>query len=47
MINLQRNKKPANLISKQEECGILFEGSVNIEEGDVLLFYIIERIRPK
>jgi translation initiation factor IF-2 len=46
MINLQRNKKPANLIPKQEECGILFEGNVNIEEQDILLFYLIEKVKP-
>ena len=45
MINLQRNKKPANLIPKQEECGILFEGNVNIEEQDILLFYLIEKVK--
>ncbi|MBM3257646.1 MAG: translation initiation factor IF-2 [Candidatus Nealsonbacteria bacterium] len=45
MINLQRNKKDAALIQKGEECGILFEGEVKIEEGDVLLFYTEERIK--
>ena len=39
MVNLQRNKKDAKLISKGEECGILFEGDVSIEKGDTLLFY--------
>ena len=43
LINLQRNKKDADLISKGEECGILFEGDVKIEEGDVLIFYKEER----
>ena len=43
MINLQRNKKDAALISKGEECGILFEGNVIIEEGDILLFYREEK----
>ena len=43
IINLQRNKKDAALISKGEECGILFEGDAVIEEGDVLLFYIEEK----
>ena len=43
MINLQRNKKDAALISKGEECGILFEGNVTIEEGDILLFYTEEK----
>jgi len=43
MINLQRNKKNAALISKGEECGILFEGDAIIEEGDILLFYTEEK----
>ena len=45
MINLQRNKKDAALISKGEECGILFEGSVAIEKGDILSFYTEERVK--
>ncbi len=45
MINLQRNKKDAALISKGEECGILFEGTVSIEAGDTLSFYTIERVK--
>ncbi len=45
MINLQRNKKDAALIQKGEECGILFEGEVKIEEGDILLLYTEERIK--
>jgi len=31
------------LISRGEECGILFEGDVKIEEGDILIFYKEER----
>ena len=43
LVNLQRNKKDAESVSKGEECGVLFEGDVRIEDGDVLLFYIEER----
>lgn len=43
LINLQRNKKDAERVQKGEECGVLFEGDVKIEEGDVLLFYSEER----
>jgi len=43
MINLQRNKKDIDSVSKGEECGILFEGDVKIEEGDTLEFYIQEK----
>ena len=45
MISLQRNKKDAEQIVKGEECGILFEGGVKIEEGDTLLIYTEEKIK--
>jgi translation initiation factor IF-2 len=43
MISLQRNKKEADSISKGDECGILFEGNVKIEEGDVVSFFKEEK----
>lgn len=43
MISLQRNKKDIELVLKGEECGILFEGDVKIEEGDILVIYIKEK----
>ena len=43
LINLQKNKKDAEKISKGEECGILYEGDVKVEEEDVLLIYTEER----
>ena len=39
VINLQRNKKDIEQIGKGEECGILYEGDVMIEEGDTLVVY--------
>jgi len=45
MISLQRNKNEAEQVQKGEECGILFEGSVKIEEGDVLLIYTEEKVK--
>ena len=39
MINLQKNKKDVEKAGKGEECGILYEGDVKIEEGDVLQIY--------
>lgn len=39
MINLQKNKKDAEAAIKGEECGILYEGDVKIEEGDILQIY--------
>jgi translation initiation factor IF-2 len=47
MINLQRNKKDIDSVGKGEECGILFEGEVKIEEGDVLQIYTEEKIKGK
>jgi len=43
MISLQKNKKEADFVSKGDECGILFEGNVKIEEGDVLSFFKEEK----
>lgn len=45
LVNLQRNKKDIELITKGDECGILFEGDAKIAEGDILLVYSIERIK--
>lgn len=45
LISLQKNKKDAERISKGEECGILFEGDVKIETGDIFVIYIEEKKR--
>ncbi len=45
IINLQRNKKDAEKVIKGEECGILYEGSGKIENGDILVFYTEEKRR--
>lgn len=42
IINLQKNKKDANLAVKGEECGILYDGQAKVEEGDTLLAYSYE-----
>lgn len=39
LINLQKNKKDANLAVRGEECGILYEGDVRVQEGDILAIY--------
>ncbi|RLF35243.1 MAG: hypothetical protein DRM99_05055 [Thermoplasmata archaeon] len=39
LINLQRDKKDTGKVIKGQECGILFEGDVKIEIGDILVFY--------
>lgn len=43
IINLQRNKKDIEKLVKGDECGVLFEGNVKIQEKDILVFYIEER----
>jgi len=41
VVNLQKNKKDIDHSSKGEECGILFEGDIKIEQGDILVIYEI------
>ncbi len=43
MISLQKDKKAADKAIKGQECGLLFEGDVKIEEGDILQSYVEER----
>lgn len=43
IINLQRDKKDAERLVKGDECGILFEGNIKVEKGDILVAYIEER----
>ena len=43
IINLQRDKKDIDKLSKGDEAGILFEGDVKIEKGDILSAYTEER----
>jgi translation initiation factor IF-2 len=43
IVNLQRDKKDIDLLRKGDEAGILFEGNVKIEKGDILVAYIEER----
>lgn len=43
IVSLQRNKKDADLLKKGDECGIMFEGNVKVEQGDILQAYIEER----
>ncbi|OGZ71783.1 MAG: translation initiation factor IF-2 [Candidatus Staskawiczbacteria bacterium RIFCSPLOWO2_01_FULL_37_25b] len=43
IINLQRDKKDTDKLSKGQEAGILFEGNVKIEKGDILVAYTEER----
>ena len=43
IISLQENKKEVFQASRGRECGILFEGEVKIEEGDILEAFEEER----
>lgn len=43
IINLQRDKKDMELLKKGDECGILFEGNIKVEKGDILVAYVEER----
>ena len=43
IIQLQRDKKETEEVSKDQECGILFQGTITIEEKDILEFYKEER----
>ncbi len=43
LINLQKNKRDIEKAVKGDECGILYEGDVKVEVGDVLQIYIEER----
>lgn len=40
IINLQRDKKNIEKLNKGDEAGILFEGTVKIEKGDILVAFI-------
>jgi len=43
LINLQINKRDVEKAGKGQECGILYEGNVKIQEGDILVFYTREK----
>jgi translation initiation factor IF-2 len=43
IINLQKDKKDVDKLRKGDEAGILFEGNIKIEKGDVIVAYIEER----
>jgi translation initiation factor IF-2 len=38
IVNLQKEKKDVEVAQKGEECGILYEGPVKIQQGDILKF---------
>ena len=42
LVNLQKAKQDATVVSKGEECGMLFEGTERIVQGDTLQFFTQE-----
>lgn len=40
IINLQRDKKDIDKLTKGDEAGILFEGNIKIEKGDIIVAYV-------
>jgi len=40
VVNFQKDKKEAEKAIKGQECGMLYEGSIRIEPGDVLELYV-------
>jgi translation initiation factor IF-2 len=47
LINLQQNMKNTEEVKQGNECGITFEGSTKIKEGDALLFFKEEEVKRK
>ena len=45
MISLQRDKKDIDKVAKGQECGMMYEGDVKVEVGDVLAIYTEEKIK--
>lgn len=43
IISLQRDKKEIDEVAKGYECGMLYEGNVKVEQGDILYFFIEEK----
>jgi translation initiation factor IF-2 len=43
VVNLQKNKKDVDLLRKGDEAGILFEGNIKIEKGDMIVAFVEER----
>lgn len=43
VVNLQKDKKDMPAVQKGEECGISFQGDSQVQEGDILRFFIEEQ----
>jgi len=42
IVNLQKNKKDVGSVKSGEECGLIYEGSERVQEGDLLKSFIQE-----
>ena len=47
IIELQSNKKDFDVVKQGKECGILYQGSERIKEGDELVVYKEEYIQEE
>jgi len=43
IVNLKRDQSEVGQVEKGKECGMLYEGNVQLEEGDILEIYIEEK----
>jgi len=43
IINLQRDKKEIDEVAKGSECGMFYEGNIQIEEGNILQAFVEEK----
>jgi translation initiation factor IF-2 len=47
IVELQSNRKDFDVVKKGKECGILYQGSERIKEGDELLVYKEEYVQTE
>lgn len=45
LVKLQKDKKEIGEVAKGSECGILYQGDIEVEEGDILQAYIEEKVK--
>ena len=45
IIKLQKDKKEIGEVGKGSECGILYQGDIEVEEGDILQAYVEEKVK--
>jgi len=47
IVSLQENKKDQDSVTKGRECGILFEGTTKIQQGDILVAFTEEKVKAE